>query len=124
MLPGFSEEILDLFRGQRDPTGVPKSKELWRLSFLTIIWKIWKERNSRCLMELFLVLNYLVEKVELTIPFWGLDLKGCSVECYFGSSWPFPLQSLCRSFFPWVFFSVVTVLCPFCFFGRCPTFGA
>ena len=28
--------------------GDPRGKVMWRLSFLAVIWTIWRERNSRC----------------------------------------------------------------------------
>ena len=44
----FPRTIPELFQAWRAPTGVPRGKELWRLTFLLVLWTIWKERNSRC----------------------------------------------------------------------------
>lgn len=60
----------------------PKAKIMWRLSFFTTIWAIWKERNRRCFegkcysatkvvdRERF----YVASQVSILPPFRGLSV--------------------------------------------------
>ena len=44
----FPKNVQDLFMAWKSPLGPHKGKEMWKLSFLVVIWHIWKERNTRC----------------------------------------------------------------------------
>eukprot|EP00268_Persea_americana_P040117 TRINITY_DN3976_c4_g2_i1.p1 TRINITY_DN3976_c4_g2~~TRINITY_DN3976_c4_g2_i1.p1 ORF type:complete len:127 (+),score=21.23 TRINITY_DN3976_c4_g2_i1:3-383(+) len=44
----FPEHVQDLFMAWKSPIGTHRGKEMWKLSFLAVIWHIWEERNARC----------------------------------------------------------------------------
>ena len=56
--------LLELFQEWKHPIGVPRGMELWRLSFLAVLWTIWKERNSMCFEGVASSVNCLVEKTK------------------------------------------------------------
>lgn len=43
----FLSCVLDLYQARKSLVGSPRGKEIWKLSPLTVISIIWKERNSR-----------------------------------------------------------------------------
>ena len=56
---------------------------MWRLSFLAVIWTIWKERNSRCFEGIAVSESRLVEKTKLLVALWVFILpsfKGYSLD--------------------------------------------
>ena len=44
----FPKNIQDLFMAWKSPQRSHQGKEMWNLSFLAVIWHIWRERNARC----------------------------------------------------------------------------
>ena len=40
--------LSDLFEAWICPPLTSRVKEMWKVSFLAVIWIIWKERNARC----------------------------------------------------------------------------
>ena len=44
----FPNSLPELFQAWKALIRAPRGKELWRLSFIAVIWTIWKKRNSRC----------------------------------------------------------------------------
>ena len=60
----------ELFQAWKTPIGDPRGKVMWRLSFLLVIWTIWKERNMRCFEGIACNESRLVEKLKFLGAFW------------------------------------------------------
>lgn len=56
--------LIELFQAWKAPLGYPRGKEMWRLTFLVVIWTTWKERNSRCFERISSKESSLVEKTK------------------------------------------------------------
>ena len=73
----------NLFLAWKPPIGLPGGNEHRRLTFLAVIWTIWKERNSRCFEAVVTSENCLVEITMLTVAFWvaiNPSFKGYSYD--------------------------------------------
>ena len=60
-----------------------RDKELWRLSFLAVLWIMWKERNSRCFEGVASSVSCLVGKTKFLVALWvsiSPSFKGYSRE--------------------------------------------
>ena len=44
----FPNCIVESFQAGRSPVRLHKGKEMWGLTYLAVIWTIWKERSLRC----------------------------------------------------------------------------
>ena len=60
----FPNSLIELYQAWKAPIGVHRGKELGRLTFLAVIWIIWKERNSKCFEGVESNVSCLVEKVN------------------------------------------------------------
>eukprot|EP00268_Persea_americana_P041537 TRINITY_DN4143_c1_g1_i4.p1 TRINITY_DN4143_c1_g1~~TRINITY_DN4143_c1_g1_i4.p1 ORF type:complete len:133 (-),score=13.21 TRINITY_DN4143_c1_g1_i4:185-583(-) len=61
------ECLHQLFEAWRSCIGNPKGKELWKLSFLSVIWHIWKERNARCFEGTKSQEEILCDKIKFSV---------------------------------------------------------
>lgn len=50
--------------------GSPKGRIMWWLSFLAIIWALWKERISRCFEGVSSHVDVVVERVRFSVAPW------------------------------------------------------
>ena len=66
----FLQSLQDLFQAWKAPSGGPRGKELWKLSFLAVLWTIWKERNSRCFEGASNSQRCLVERTKFLVALW------------------------------------------------------
>ena len=48
----------------------PRGREMWKLSFLAVIWTVWKERNAKCFEGIVSSVNLVSDKIMLSIAFW------------------------------------------------------
>ena len=62
--------LTELFQAWKNPLGGSRGKVMWRLSFLAMIWTIWKERNSRCFEGLASSESILVENSKFLVALW------------------------------------------------------
>ena len=60
----------ELFQAWKAPIGDPRGKVMWRLSFLVLIWMIWKERKSKRFEGIAVNESRLVEKSKFLVVFW------------------------------------------------------
>ena len=63
----FPKSLIELFQAWKEPIGIPRGKELWRFTFLAVIWIIWKERNSRCFEGKESSVSSLVERIKVLV---------------------------------------------------------
>ena len=79
----FPKSLSELFQAWKAPIGISRGKELWRLTFLAVLWTICKERNSRCFEGVETSDSNLVEKTKFLVAF-GVSIspsfKGYSTE--------------------------------------------
>ena len=61
--------LSDLFEAWTCPSMAPRGKEMWKLSFLAVIWIIWKESNTRCFKGIMGV-NSITDKIKLFVALW------------------------------------------------------
>ena len=66
----FPKSLQELLQAWKAPVGAPRGKELWKLSFLAVLWAIWKERNSRYLEGVGTSVSHLVEKAKFLVALW------------------------------------------------------
>lgn len=55
-------------------SGVWKGKNHMEISFLVIIWFLWKERNARCFEYKASSLDSLPEKIKFIVAYWVSNL--------------------------------------------------
>lgn len=67
--------ISALFEAWNLQIGVAKGRIMWRLSFLAIVWAIWKEKNSRCFEGRSSTMGDVVEKARLNVAIWASILS-------------------------------------------------
>ena len=62
--------LSDLFEAWICLSMAPRGKEMWRLSFLGMVWIILKERNARCFKGIASCVNSITEKIKLSGALW------------------------------------------------------
>ena len=83
VLPQSLPELFQAWKASKASTVDPRGKVMSRLSFLAVIWTIWKERNSRCFEGIAVSESRLVEKTKLLVALWVFILpsfKGYSLD--------------------------------------------
>ena len=76
-------QIQDLFTALKSPIGSHKGKEMWKLTFLAVIWCIWKERNARRFEGTAANGESICGKIKFSVVQWVLIypiLKDISVD--------------------------------------------
>ena len=59
--------IVDFFNTWMFVVGSPKGRIFWSLSFLAIIWVIWKEMNQRCFEGKVVTVEEIFSKIKLSV---------------------------------------------------------
>ena len=59
-----------LFEAWSNPSMVPRGREMWKLSFLAVLWIFWKERNAGCFEGIVSSVNLVSDKIKLSVAFW------------------------------------------------------
>ena len=75
--------LLELFQAWKAPIGDSRGKVMWRLSFLAVIWTIWKERNLRCFKGIASSESNVVEKLKFFVALWvsiNASFRGYSLQ--------------------------------------------
>ena len=71
---GFSwvlpNSLSDPFEAWICPSMAPRGKEMWKLSFLAVIWIIWKKRNTRHFKGIASCVNSITDKIKLFVALW------------------------------------------------------
>ena len=73
----------ELFQAWKVPIGDPRGKVMWWLSFLAVIWTIWKEINLRCFEGISVSESNMLEKLKFLVASWVSILpsfKGFSLD--------------------------------------------
>ena len=68
----FPKHVQDLFVAWKSPIKSQKGKEMWKLSFLVVIWHIWKERNARCFEGVVMNGDSICGKIKFSVAQWVL----------------------------------------------------
>ena len=62
--------LSDLFEAWIFQYMAPRGREMWKLSFLAVIWFIWKERNDRCFKRIASCVDSITCKIQLFVALW------------------------------------------------------
>ena len=79
----FPKCILELYQAWNLQNRSHKGKEMRRLSFLAVIWIIWKEKNSRLFEKRSENCDSVMEKIKFLVASWLLinhHFKGYSLD--------------------------------------------
>ena len=66
----FPKHVQVLFMAWKSPIGSQKGKEMWKLTFLAVIWHIWKERNARCFEGASTNGDSICGKIKISVAQW------------------------------------------------------